>query len=188
MIVGGFYFLQSAEAEQAKKEKEGIRYIREKTDMGNPGEVLQIYNRMIQQDLFETAVGYSFLKDLQEYLVSVPEISNESILPIRIRHQELESFVAAERKRQDERRRAEQEKLAAARQEYKKKYRMALAVCVALVVCIAAMFVITATSDNATILDYERKLIDRYEFWEEELQEREAAVKEREQALGIGQE
>ncbi len=44
---------------------------------------------------------------------------------------------------------------------------------------------ITATSDNATILNYESKLIDRYEHWEEELKEREAKVREREEAAGI---
>ena len=47
------------------------------------------------------------------------------------------------------------------------------------------MFAITATSGTATVLNYEQKLIDRYEGWEQELNEREAAVKEREEELGI---
>ena len=65
--VGGFSFENKDEAEQAKKEIEGIKYIKAKTDMSDPEVILQVYNKMIGQKLFETAVGYSYLKDLQEY-------------------------------------------------------------------------------------------------------------------------
>ena len=59
--VGGFSFENQDEAEQAKKEIEGIKYIKTKTDMNDPEIVLQVYNKMIEQKLFETAVGYSYL-------------------------------------------------------------------------------------------------------------------------------
>ena len=71
--VGGFSFENKDEAEQAKKEIEGIRYIKTKTNMSDPEVILQVYNKMIGQKLFETAVGYSYLKDLQEYLKASKE-------------------------------------------------------------------------------------------------------------------
>lgn len=51
-----------------------------------------------------------------------------------------------------------------------------------------AMFVITATANSTTILNYETRLIDKYASWEQELTERETAVKEMERSLGISQE
>ena len=47
------------------------------------------------------------------------------------------------------------------------------------------MMVLMYFSDNATIINYENKIIDRYEHWEQELKEREQAVKEKEKELGI---
>ena len=88
--VGGFSFENKDEAEQAKKEIEGIRYIKTKTNMSDPEVILQVYNKMIGQKLFETAVGYSYLKDLQEYLTTIPFIKNEDILPIPVTHPRLE--------------------------------------------------------------------------------------------------
>jgi hypothetical protein len=47
------------------------------------------------------------------------------------------------------------------------------------------MFVITSTTNNATVLNYETEIINRYEDWEQDLNEREQKVKEREEELGI---
>ena len=43
------------------------------------------------------------------------------------------------------------------------------------------MFIITGTSKNPTIINYETELINRYSAWEQELTEREAAIREWEQ-------
>lgn len=85
-IIEGFAFTNQAEAEQAGKEAEGVRYIRQRTNMDDPNMVLSIYNKMIRQNLFETAVGFSYLKDLQDYLRSIPFICQEDILPIPVQH------------------------------------------------------------------------------------------------------
>ena len=53
-------------------------------------------------------------------------------------------------------------------------------------VAVIGMFAITFMSkDNVTILNYENALIDRYESWESELQEREDAIQQKEAELGI---
>ena len=96
--VGGFSFENKDEAEQAKKEIEGIKYIKAKTDMSDPEVILQVYNKMIGQKLFETAVGYSYLKDLQEYLTTIPFIKNEDILPIPVTHPRLEESLKKQKR------------------------------------------------------------------------------------------
>lgn len=90
MVVEGFLFANEAEAAQARKEAEGVKYVKEKAQMDDPEMVLRIYNKMIQQRLFDTAVGYSYLKDLQEYLQSIPFIRKEDIFPIPVQHPQVE--------------------------------------------------------------------------------------------------
>ena len=63
------------------------------------------------------------------------------------------------------------------------KLKISLCVNAILVVCVVAMFAMTLTSDSPTIINYENKLIDKYAAWEQELDEREAALKEREQTV-----
>ena len=52
-----------------------------------------------------------------------------------------------------------------------------------LVLTIIGMFALSATSNVPTIVNYENKIINKYEQWEKELEEREEAVKQREQQL-----
>ena len=47
------------------------------------------------------------------------------------------------------------------------------------------MFVITMNSDSDNILNYKRNVTNRYSAWDEELTEREKAVREAEKRLGI---
>ena len=65
------------------------------------------------------------------------------------------------------------------------KLKISLCVNAILVVCVVAMFAMTLTSDSPTIVDYQSKLLNRYASWEQELTEREKAVSEKEQELGI---
>ena len=189
IMIGGFEFSNEAEAAQARKEEEGVKYIREKTDMDNPEMVLQIYNKMIQQNLFETAVGFSYLKDLQEYLMAIPYIAKEDVLPIPVRHPVLESNIRKNvrtpakkaKSSSDTPKTVVKEKNA----DYKVRYEISLFIAVILAASVIAMFFISASSGSPNILNYENKLINKYEAWEQELNEREAAVKQQEQDLGI---
>ena len=55
----------------------------------------------------------------------------------------------------------------------------------AFAVSILLMFLITATSGQTTILNYEKKLQDRYAQWEQQLTQREKAIREEEQELEL---
>lgn len=193
MKVGGFLFENADEAQQALKEVEGIKYIRSKTDMDNPELVLQVYNKMVEQKLFETAVGYSYLKDLQEYLTTIPYIKNEDILSIPVNHKKLEEslkkqkieIAQKERKRIAKIRQKEKQAQKETESGRKKKLTISVWCNFILAICIVCMFLITMTSDNPTIIDYQSKILDKYAAWEQELTERERAVTEKEQELGI---
>ena len=53
---------------------------------------------------------------------------------------------------------------------------------IALVAAIIAMVIITLTSKNPNIINYETNLEDKYSAWQEQLQSQEASLKAREQA------
>lgn len=179
-IVQGFVFESTAEVKQAEKEIEGVKFIKEKLDMNKPEMVLQIYNKMVRQKLFETPIGYSYLRELQEYLHSSPHIDNGDILPIAVRQTSTEP--QARRSRQETK---QQEKTTKKyiNIDYKKRYRTMCGITVALLVCVFSMFAISATVNTPTVFNYEQKLIDRYAEWEKELDEREARIVEREHEI-----
>ena len=52
-----------------------------------------------------------------------------------------------------------------------------------LVAVIAFMIIITLTSKNPNIIDYENKLQNKYSTWQEELESQEESIKEREEEL-----
>lgn len=182
-IVEGFAFKSEKEAEQAKKEQEGIRYVKEKIDRDNYGLVLQIYNKMIRENMFVTSVGYAYLFELQESLRANPAVADEDILPITVVHPALEESLKEEKKkhqRQLQKLKKKSEKKKEPATPIQKKYKISLAVNVILAVSIAGMFLISATSSHPTILNYEKELINRYSAWEQELTEREAVLREAE--------
>lgn len=191
---GGFVFRTKKEAELAQREIEGTKYLRQKLDMENPNAVFSIYQNLIEQDLFETPVGYCFLKELRDYLLMIPAISNEEVLAIPIRYpqtEEEEKKQKKEQKKEEQRKEWQREKEKAKNKKeqkkegknYKGRCQFFMVTSLILLISVVSMLLLAATSDNVNILNYENKLIDKYSSWEQELEEREQAVKEQEQAL-----
>lgn len=191
---GGFVFRTKKEAELAQREIEGTKYLRQKLDMENPNAVFSIYQNLIEQDLYETPVGYCFLKELRDYLLMIPAISNEEVLAIPIRYpqtEEEEKKQKKEQKKEEQRKERQREKEKAKNKKeqkkegknYKGRCQFFMVTSLILLISVVSMMLLAATSDNVNILNYENKLIDKYSSWEQELEEREQAVKEQEQAL-----
>lgn len=191
---GGFVFRTKKEAELAQREIEGTKYLRQKLDTENPNAVFSIYQNLIEQDLFETPVGYCFLKELRDYLLMIPAISNEEVLAIPIRYpqtEEEEKKQKKEQKKEEQRKERQREKEKAKNKKeqkkegknYKGRCQFFMVTSLILLISVVSMMLLAATSDNVNILNYENKLIDKYSSWEQELEEREQAVKEQEQAL-----
>lgn len=210
--VENFEFETKSQASAAKKEAEGIRYIKEHTSMEDPDTVLSLYNRLILKEVFSTPVGYAFLGELQEYLQTIPYIKNEEILPIPVYRPEdiPEELDVNERKR---RRAKAKRELAVSKRDIKRKnksdlrarqkserqayftaratagnYRRAFIIstffAVVFGLALAGNFVIMALSgNNITILNYENAVIDKYEIWEAQLKEWEKELRAREEAL-----
>ena len=185
-VVEGFSFSSEHEAEQAKKELEGIKYVKGKLDMNQPERVLALYNKMVDEKLFVTAVGISYLADLQEYLIALPYINNEEVHPIYVMHPKVDEAIKEQKQIQKEKvaevKTAAQKAVDAAKDSVVQgKLKLSVAMNIILLICVILMFVISGTSGHPTILNYETELINRYSAWEQELTERETVIREWEQ-------
>lgn len=170
-VESGFAFSTKEEAETAKKEINKVKIVKQKIDVNNPEMSLKIYNKLIEENVFTTPVGYTFLNDFREYLLGQPSVDNETVLPITISKQVVvkEVFEKGQVKRSPLNN--------GKKTDYKKKANFLTKICIILSAVIVAMFIINMTSDNVNIINYRNEIINQYEDWEKELTEREEAVK-----------
>ena len=65
-VVDGFEFQTKEEARQAKIVSDGLRYIKDQTDMSGPDMVYKLYLSLNKPGYFFTPVGLSLRFELQE--------------------------------------------------------------------------------------------------------------------------
>lgn len=176
--VSGFVFENEEQAKLAKKEVEGIQYIHDNMNMDNPQMVQEIYQRIMAQELFHTPIGYAYLKELQDYLKGLPGVDTSEIPGIPVKDMGLDLDHVAGKEKSGEHQNENADKNSEEQQETKlqKRCRILLSVNIVLIIIVIAMFAISLTSGSTTILNYETKIINKYEEWEQELDEREAAL------------
>lgn len=174
IVVEGYSFTDEAMAKQARTEAQGVQYVRSRTDMSKPDQVFSIYHKLLEQKMFQTPIGYAYLKELQDYLKTMPGVHSEDIRPIPV----ASNLVVDDRVGITKRMRRQLD-------EMKNKLKLSIAANLTLAFVIVIMFVISATSGQTTILNYESSLQDEYAQWEQELQEREQAVREKEIELNM---
>ena len=117
-----------------------------------------------------------FIRDLQRLLRTSDDIDDETIMPIDI---ELSTQAAVPRVKR-------QEPMAEKKDEPGPGGRGILIFFnVVLTIIVIAMFVIAFMSNSSTIVNYENDLVDKYESWEQTLEEREQVIKEYEDMYGI---
>ncbi|MDR0221704.1 MAG: hypothetical protein LBI54_09925 [Lachnospiraceae bacterium] len=183
LTVGGFVFGTPEDADLARQDLHRIEYLEQKINYHVPENILAVYNKVLESKVFQTPLGWDYLHKMQIHMRK-SGIGAADITPIPIHsslspHQmsEVAESVAVSRIE----RRLVHEKAEAAK--IKSRFRSLVGLCVALAVLVFAMFIIAMTSNQPNILNYERVLQNKYAAWEQELTEREQAVRIKEQAL-----
>ena len=177
--VGGYTFTDKKAAEAAKEEFKSINNLSSKINTKDARQVYALYNSIIDKKLFSTIVGLNYLKELQQFLYISKEIPNNRIRPIPI-NSDVQEVIDG--KRELIQNQSELRTLKRERNMYKDRFTKSVILNIALVVAIIAMVIITLTSKNPNIINYETNLEDKYSAWQEQLQSQEASLKAREQA------
>lgn len=176
-IAGGFLFLTEREANLAEAERKKIAYLESRMDYSKPEDILYIYDKTLQEHVFSTPVGIMYLKHMQEFLLNQSEIDPASVaaIPLENTYREYGKVQSAKERKQAKR---DQEMGA-------KKAQLAVSIIlnILLVLAMIAMFIISLNSDYPNIINYKRAITDQYATWEQELTERESAVREKEREL-----
>lgn len=192
-LVEGYQFSSKEEAEKAKRELAKVRVLNEKLDEDNLQAVKTLYTTALDQQVFETQIGLSYLRNLQMHLIAEGEL-REDEKPISVLYSKAtlekekklikEDYAESMRQARDDMKKqiGEQKELTKKAQH---KCRMLTAALGILSVMVIAMFAITLTGKNENILNYKNAVTNRYAQWEQELSEREEAVRQKELELGI---
>lgn len=174
--VGGFRFGSEKDVELAKTEQDKIGFMEKRMQYDKPQAVLAVYNKAVENRVFQTPIGFQYLQKIYDFLTeqglgeqakSIPLYQSYTYDP----YEKLKVRTPQRRVQQSEYRRL------------RSKLRTSVILNLFLIVLVAAMFVITLTADQPNIINYKRALTDQYASWEQELTQREAAVREKEQAL-----
>jgi len=192
-LVEGYEFFSKEEAKKAERELAKIRVINEKLDEDNLQAVKSLYVMALDQQAFETEIGLTYLRNLQMHLIAEGELRPEEN-PIPVRYSKAaweeesvrlkEDYNASMGEMQKEMdQKLNQEKEAAQRAH--EKCRTFMITTGVLFLMVIGMFIITLTGKNENILNYKTAITNQYAQWEQELSEREEAVRQKEMELGI---
>ena len=176
-ISGGFLFQTEKEAKLAEVERKKIAYLESKIDYNKPEDILYIYDKTVKENVFSTPVGMVYLKQLQEFLLNQDGIDPASVTAITL-NSTFQEYAKTQAAKEKTKSRHEQEM-----GEKKAQLTISVILNVLLAFAMVAMFIISLNSDSPNIINYKRAITDQYATWEQELTERESAIRERERAL-----
>lgn len=174
--ISGYQFATKEDYEKARKEGESVMYIKVHTDMTDKQQVLKIYNKAVDTKMFQTVIGYEFLHQLYAFILKNNVVEQEYIKNIPVRKQMEEKKLPEDVEKANAL--AEQYRvLYEDTKEKKKRSKIVNVFLILLIVIMIGMVYYNYNSYN------EEAVLDKYATWEAELEEREAAVKEKEEAL-----
>ncbi len=175
LIVEGFVFPSYKEAQIAQKEQVNIEAIRKRIRGADGRTTYELYCKLMERDMFNTMVGYSFLYELRHELIE----------KYGYREQELPNIQLPQKMEYDKVAQLNQGKMEAKIQHLMMiKTRMTITI-VALLFVLVGIFIITAVNPNVGYVNTEHKILNKYSAWQEDLERREAAVREKEAQLNI---
>lgn len=178
LVVDGFVFPSAQEAQIAIKEQKNIEIIRSRMEDSDEKALYELYTKLMERQMFKTMIGFSFLSELRHRLINEYSYSPEELptvtLPKRMEYDKVDTINQSVLDT-----RVEELLLI--------KKRMTITI-VALVFMVLAMFVIAAVNPNVGYVNTENKILNKYSAWQEDLEQREKAVKEKEAELNMNSE
>lgn len=178
LVVNGYSFGSVQDAQEAESERQKTEYFKEKAAGRKAGNLLALYDKLLDEKVFKTPVGWEYLVQLREQILQ-SGIPAQQVRPIPVHT----SFTY--RPKEDIEKTARRLMLGQREAKEKRDIRLRISLCVnfLLAALVAAMFLITLKSDNPNILNYKNVLTNQYASWEQDLTQRENKLREREQEM-----
>ena len=178
LIVEGYQFVSENDAQKATMDASKIRLLETRVKASRPADIKAVYEKSIENKIFKTPIGWIYLTGLRNKLLQ-SGFKDEDIIPIPMeisftRHSAIENLKVRQRIKPEDK----QKNI-----EFRKIFPIVLNIVLALLVVL--MFIIAATSENDNIINYKRNVTNRYASWDQDLKEREKAVRQAEKKLGI---
>lgn len=176
-IVDGFLFLSEEDAAAAREELKKARYLERHLDDQGADMILQLYQKALKDRTFQTPVGLAFVNELRGRLIEAG-IEEFDIEPIPVYYDVVQNKMRSgfEPVKEGDKPEPKVEK---------RKFTVSVFLNIFLALLVAGMFFVAMTGSNPNILNYQNAVLNKYASWEQELMEREKAVREKEQELGI---
>lgn len=181
LVVNGYSFETQEEYDKALEEKKSIERLMKKVNLDKGELLVALYSGLITQNKLSTVIGLEYLCRLRDLIINKKYAKAADLPPIQTGSFKAERAVGY--KLADTKQRLQDEKTQS--QRYKDRARTLFIFNIALFIVIAVMMYIATTGNNVNILNYERKLVDKYASWDAQLTEREQQVREAERRLGI---
>lgn len=176
----GYSFYTERDAALAENERQKVVYLEEHLNYSQPESILRIYKKAIEEHFFKTPVGILFMKELQQYLLEQEEIPAEAVdaIPLCV------SFEGEFRKTPNP---ARSRVKPAPKKTEKKSIALPVSIItnIGLAAAVIAMFAVALNAEQPNILNYENALQNKYAAWEQQLTQREQAVRQKELELEI---
>ncbi len=176
-VVGGYRFATIADAETARMEVKKVENLEERLDYRKPQNVLLVYNRAVENQVFLTPIGLSYLQKMQKEMTKwgVPA---DKIQPVPLRGTFSNKTANS---------RSIKMSVAKRHPEYQGRFVTSVLINVVLVFLVAAMLAIAWNSENPNIVNYRQAVVNEYSEWEQELTRRENALRKAQRKLENGQ-
>lgn len=175
LIVDGYLYGNEDDVKLAKEEKKTAEYLETKINYDDVQTTLKIYQKAIKEKIFKTPAGFEFLKKMRNEMIKrgVPE-ENISGIP-------LYKVFSKEEDKKPVRIFQVQEN----NDGTKEMLRFSLWANIGLIIIVIGMFIITIMGENVNILNYRYKIENEYSIWQQELEDREAVIRQKEAELRL---
>ena len=176
--VNGYQFVGEDDADLARQEEKKIAYLEQHMDYNRPNSVLKIYCKAVEERIFKTPIGFDYLRRVQDFLLSCQGITPDMVPPIKL-------FVNFKPRLRENTNPARNRVKPPKEKAKISPLFLSVMLNVALAILVGFMFFVAVDSDNPNVLNYENAINNKYASWEQELSQREKAVREKERELKI---
>lgn len=181
-VIRGYRFDTSKDAEEAKLEIEKAAYFEQRLLGRDAENILSIYDKVLDEKIFVTPIGWEYLKELQDELLE-SGIERDRIRPIPL----YQTFYHRDIERTQNKGIAKERIHPSSRKKWtpSEKLRISTWLNVFLCALVLLMFVVTLRGENANAINYRRAIVNQYASWEQELSERESFIRQLEEEFGL---